>query len=121
LKVKQVHDDDHRVKLLSEAQQEFILRIIFIRLIDRSAAVHILLGCQKPKEHTMTSVTYLYPARPASSRFATTTLLSLASAPILAMRNRWRRREAEKLLESLPADVRKDIGWPAFDRDTTAR
>ena len=30
----------------------------------------------------------------------------------------WRHRRTEKLLESLPADIRKDIGWPAWDAKT---
>ncbi|MET3585001.1 hypothetical protein ABID21_001102 [Pseudorhizobium tarimense] len=27
----------------------------------------------------------------------------------------WRHRRTERMLESLPAEIRKDIGWPAAD------
>lgn len=27
----------------------------------------------------------------------------------------WRQRRTERLLEALPAEIRKDIGWPARD------
>lgn len=27
----------------------------------------------------------------------------------------WRHRQTERLLESLPAEIRKDIGWPTRD------
>ena len=32
---------------------------------------------------------------------------------------RWRQHQTEKMLESLPSEIRKDIGWPTSD-DTDA-
>ena len=31
------------------------------------------------------------------------------------LQTEWRARRTERMLESLPADIRKDIGWPAPD------
>ncbi|MFN7104185.1 MAG: hypothetical protein ACK4N1_16345 [Pseudorhizobium sp.] len=28
---------------------------------------------------------------------------------------RWRQRQTERMLESLPSEIRKDIGWPTSD------
>jgi hypothetical protein len=95
--------------------------IIFIRLIDEWSARNLPLTARKPKESAMTTVTCLYPPSHSTRRSAATNVLRLASAPFLALRANWRRREAEKLLESLPADVRKDIGWPSVEQGPTAR
>jgi|GEM_PF-4550109 len=32
----------------------------------------------------------------------------------------WRHRQTERLLESLPAEIRKDIGWPTRDANGTS-
>ena len=39
---------------------------------------------------------------------------------IRSVDNAWQRRRNEKLLESLPSEIRKDIGWPV-PTDTTPR
>lgn len=36
------------------------------------------------------------------------------------MQAHWQHRKTEKLLESLPAEIRKDIGWPTGDATDTA-
>ncbi len=33
----------------------------------------------------------------------------------------WERRQAEKVLEALPANLRKDIGWPTIDQNTATQ
>lgn len=33
----------------------------------------------------------------------------------------WRRRQTEKMLEALPREIRKDIGWPASDTNAGGR
>jgi hypothetical protein len=44
--------------------------------------------------------------------------------PIISLASRvhaeWRHRQTERMLESLPSDIRKDIGWPTSD-DTAGR
>ncbi|CAD7023027.1 hypothetical protein REJC140_00069 [Pseudorhizobium endolithicum] len=44
-------------------------------------------------------------------RSVTRPLIRLASR----VQTEWRHRQTERLLESLPSDIRKDIGWPATD------
>ncbi|RWX78388.1 hypothetical protein EPK99_07135 [Neorhizobium lilium] len=66
----------------------------------------------------MTTITYL----PGSSRDAPRpTTLRLFARPFLRLRDQWHRRETEKMLESLPADIRKDIGWPTSASGPAAR
>ncbi|CDZ33825.1 hypothetical protein NOJ28_06320 [Neorhizobium galegae] len=31
---------------------------------------------------------------------------------VVRLRDQWRRRQTERMLEGLPAEIRKDIGWP---------
>ncbi|MGK6315947.1 hypothetical protein [Neorhizobium sp. DT-125] len=39
----------------------------------------------------------------------------------LKLRDEWRRRKTEKMLESLPTEIRKDIGWPTSDAPASRR
>lgn len=36
------------------------------------------------------------------------------------LRQEWRLRQTQKMLESLPAEIRKDIGWPTSDASNPA-
>jgi hypothetical protein len=67
----------------------------------------------------MTTITYLHGN--GRSRASNHSILQLAAAPFRTLRDEWRRRETEKLLEALPADIRKDIGWPANEPRSTTR
>jgi len=52
----------------------------------------------------------------ARSRVRPSSFASFAHPVLLAalkFRDEWRRRQSEKMLENLPAEIRKDIGWPA--------
>ncbi|WP_377297842.1 hypothetical protein [Rhizobium sp. SGZ-381] len=48
-------------------------------------------------------------------------LLHKAFALAALWRAAYRRRQTERLLEALPFDARKDIGWPAGDAAETRR
>ncbi|TWF54260.1 hypothetical protein [Neorhizobium alkalisoli] len=39
-------------------------------------------------------------------------------AAALRLIDNWNRRKTERMLEGLPVDIRKDIGWPASDEVT---
>lgn len=45
--------------------------------------------------------------------------LQSVARPIVSLATRvhaeWRHRQTEKMLESLPSEIRKDIGWPTTD------
>ena len=60
----------------------------------------------------MTMITYQESDRslPQLSSFAS--LIRAALVPALKLRDNWRRRQTEKMLEGLPVEIRKDIGWP---------
>jgi hypothetical protein len=51
------------------------------------------------------------PSQPAS-------FLNPARLWISRLRTELHRRQTEKMLESLPADIRKDIGWPTSLQNT---
>jgi len=69
----------------------------------------------------MTTTTYLYgPSRPSLSH-ATSHWLVRVGQLVVAVGNRWERHQAEKVLEALPADIRKDIGWPATTEESARR
>jgi hypothetical protein len=60
----------------------------------------------------MTMITYQESER---SRFRPSPLVSFirpAALTVLRLRDAWRRRQTEKVLEGLPSEIRKDIGWP---------
>jgi hypothetical protein len=52
-------------------------------------------------------------SRPSQSIF--TTYLALALSAVSELRDAWRRRQNEHVLEGLPTEIRKDIGWPSTD------
>ncbi|MGK9054084.1 hypothetical protein QTA58_20005 [Neorhizobium sp. CSC1952] len=60
----------------------------------------------------MTMITYQGSerSRVRPSSFVSTIRPALLIA--LKLRDEWSRRKTEKMLESLPAEIRKDIGWP---------
>jgi hypothetical protein len=60
----------------------------------------------------MTMITYQESegSRPQSSSFASFIRPALNVA--FRLRDQWRRRQTERMLEGLPAEIRKDIGWP---------
>ncbi|MDQ0135509.1 hypothetical protein J2T08_003430 [Neorhizobium galegae] len=60
----------------------------------------------------MTMITYQESDR---SRFRPSSFASLihpALTVVVRLRDQWRRRQTERMLEGLPAEIRKDIGWP---------
>ena len=68
----------------------------------------------------MTTITYLYGHRRIPTARGSGLLLTPA-ALLLRLRAQWRRRQTEKMLESLPSDIRKDIGWPSIASGPDAR
>jgi hypothetical protein len=60
----------------------------------------------------MTMITYQESdrSRPQSSSFAS--LIRPALTVVARLRDQWHRRQTERMLEGLPAEIRKDIGWP---------
>lgn len=60
----------------------------------------------------MTMITYQESdrSRPQLSSFAS--LIRPALTVAVRLRDRWSRRQTERMLEGLPAEIRKDIGWP---------
>jgi hypothetical protein len=59
-------------------------------------------------------------ASTSHNRFGSTHFdLSRVAAPLMRLANRvhagWRHRQTERMLESLPSEIRKDIGWPSRD------
>lgn len=66
----------------------------------------------------MTMITYQESDR---SRFRPSSFASFvypALRLILKIRDERRRRQTEKVLEGLPAEIRKDIGWPTTNAAT---
>lgn len=68
----------------------------------------------------MTVITYHGSAR---SRVRPSSFASLLypARVALKLRDEWRRRQTEKMLESLPAEIRKDIGWPTSNAPADRR
>ncbi|MDR6818555.1 hypothetical protein J2X76_003732 [Neorhizobium sp. 2083] len=60
----------------------------------------------------MTMITYQESdrSRPLTSSFASFIRPALTVA--VRLRDQWHRRQTERMLEGLPAEIRKDIGWP---------
>jgi hypothetical protein len=61
---------------------------------------------------TMTVISYPGTDRAWHRPSQTASFLSPARIWISRFRAELNRRQTEKMLESLPADIRKDIGWP---------
>jgi hypothetical protein len=60
----------------------------------------------------MTTITYLDQRRSGSSAPATTTCHGFISTFAERAAAAWNRRKTERMLEGLPQEIRKDIGWP---------
>jgi hypothetical protein len=60
----------------------------------------------------MTMITYQKGSRSRSRTSPFVSALRPAFLAALALRDAWRRRQTEKMLEGLPTEIRKDIGWP---------
>jgi hypothetical protein len=60
----------------------------------------------------MTTVTYLGQRRPAGQHLTVGLLLQWLASPFARMLAASRRRKTERMLEGLPQEIRKDIGWP---------
>jgi hypothetical protein len=60
----------------------------------------------------MTTITYLGQSRPASRHLTAGLLLQRLASPFARMLAASRRRKTEQMLEGLPQEIRKDIGWP---------
>ncbi|MBT9370925.1 hypothetical protein [Rhizobium sp. CSW-27] len=58
---------------------------------------------------------------PGPLRQSLSDVLSAASRWIAAQRIAHRRRQTARMLEALPYDLRKDIGWPAGGSDKAER
>lgn len=60
----------------------------------------------------MTMITY---QESDGSRFRPSSFVSFVRPALrltVRLRDEWQRRRTEKMLEGLPAEIRKDIGWP---------
>ncbi|MCF6368713.1 DUF1127 domain-containing protein [Rhizobium halophilum] len=62
----------------------------------------------------------------SQNRFGSThSGLAKIAAPFMRLASRvqadWRQRQTERMLESLPAEIRKDIGWPSGDGNHEAK
>jgi hypothetical protein len=60
----------------------------------------------------MANVTYLDHHRPATSTAPRTDLLTRLTAFRERALAAWNRHKTERMLEGLPQEIRKDIGWP---------
>ncbi|GAA3112437.1 hypothetical protein GCM10010520_65850 [Rhizobium viscosum] len=59
----------------------------------------------------MTSMTYRDGGKSVSSHSSHSSIGSYADKLVRA----WRRWQTERQIESMPFDIRKDIGWPSAD------
>jgi hypothetical protein len=50
-----------------------------------------------------------------------TPAISAVFAPLIAVRRTWSRYRTERILEGLPAELRKDIGYPSSGDNASAR
>ncbi len=60
----------------------------------------------------MTMITYHQDSGPVSRPYA---LVGPALQLFTKLRDRWHRRQTERMLEGLDPAIRKDIGWPTTD------
>ena len=63
------------------------------------------------KETAMSSITYRDGGKSLSSYRTHSSFGSYAEKLVRA----WRRWQTERQIESMPLDIRKDIGWPSAD------
>ncbi len=69
----------------------------------------------------MTMITFQEGER---SRFRPSPFVSFIRPAVLTvvkLRDAWRRRQTERMLEGLPTEIRKDIGWPASNAAPSRR
>ena len=57
----------------------------------------------------MTTLTYSHSYDAASQHLSVFGRLTVPVAKLVAA---WQRRKTERMLEGLPQEIRKDIGWP---------
>ncbi|UIK07447.1 hypothetical protein [Neorhizobium galegae] len=60
----------------------------------------------------MTMITYQESDRSRLRPSSFASLIRPALNAVISLRDQWRRRQTERMLEGLPAEIRKDIGWP---------
>ncbi|MBB5573525.1 MULTISPECIES: hypothetical protein [Rhizobium] len=65
----------------------------------------------------MTTITYRHSDRTRSPLPSAGTFVQL----ITRITDRWQQWRSERELESLPDDMRKDLGWPAVDEAKNSR
>lgn len=65
----------------------------------------------------MSIMTYRESVKPRTSQSSFATYVGLARSTVSNLRDAWRRRQNEQVLEGLPPEIRKDIGWPSTDND----
>lgn len=65
----------------------------------------------------MSIMTYRESVQPRPSQSSFATYVGLALSTVSSLRDAWRRRQNEQVLEGLPSEIRKDIGWPSTDND----
>jgi len=65
----------------------------------------------------MSIMTYRESVQPRTSQSSFAIYVGLALSTISNLRDAWRRRQNEQVLEGLPPEIRKDIGWPSTDND----
>ncbi|WP_430251844.1 hypothetical protein [Neorhizobium sp. DAR64860/K0K1] len=65
----------------------------------------------------MSIMTYRESVQPRTSQSSFATYVGLARSIVSNLRDAWRRRQNEQVLEGLPPEIRKDIGWPSTDND----
>ena len=69
----------------------------------------------------MTMIAYHASDRSRSRPSSFASFLRPTLLVVEKLRSDWRRRQTEKMLESLPAEVRKDIGWPTTNVSSNRR
>ncbi len=67
------------------------------------------------------TMTHFHDLNRSHSHHFGLSLLRYPSLALMRVREGWRRRQSEKMLEGLDPDIRKDIGWPASDITSQAK
>lgn len=66
----------------------------------------------------MTMITYHESGRSRPSSF--TSFFQPVIRLAARLRREWHLRQTERMLEALPSEIRKDIGWPTGDAEITS-
>jgi hypothetical protein len=69
----------------------------------------------------MTSITYRAHSSSSGLNAHHVPIYSDLLALVHRLQEGWNRRATEHMLESLPADIRKDIGWPTTESGPSSR